>query len=273
MRRIRDLVQEFQLRPYDLLDSGNGTQYRNYLNDTVFTVYHDRLDSRNIDGVEVAIGLENASRELNFDARDGIHWLNQLVGACPQATSKAPIRWPRVALLTDGDVGIFERFVRALYSTLPRVHEAPEIQTAARPKPSDELQIDEWTLASIKTRRGQLQFRAALMQAYGGACAVTGCQDEPVLEAAHIVPHAVAEEYRPSNGLLLRADVHALFDLQLISANPGPGTIVVASNLGPTYRAFHGLPLRLPTGLAEYPDHLALMRHYQAWRARGGDDA
>jgi putative restriction endonuclease len=61
-------------------------------------------------------------------------------------------------------------------------------------------------------RLGQGIFRAAVLDAYGRACAVTTEHSRPVLEAAHIKPFAAGGEHRVSNGLLLRTDIHRLFD-------------------------------------------------------------
>lgn len=72
-------------------------------------------------------------------------------------------------------------------------------------------------LGLIKARRGQRQFREALIGAYASQCAVTRSRIVDLLEAAHIAPHAQGTNYRVSNGLLLRADIHTLFDLHLLS--------------------------------------------------------
>lgn len=68
--------------------------------------------------------------------------------------------------------------------------------------------------ASIKGRRGQTKFRQDLLKVYG-QCLVTGCQYEPILEAAHIEPYFLGGTFAVENGLLLRADMHTLFDLGL----------------------------------------------------------
>ena len=75
---------------------------------------------------------------------------------------------------------------------------------------------DEMTIRAIKTRRGQPAFRPALLAAFNGACCITGCKVEAILEAAHIIPHGDETNYSVHNGLLLRADVHTLFDLDLL---------------------------------------------------------
>src|SRR5262249_48430542 len=65
---------------------------------------------------------------------------------------------------------------------------------------------------AIHDRRGDEEFRAKLLAAYGGRCAITGCDAEAALEAAYIVGDAETGEQDVSNGLLLRADIHTLFD-------------------------------------------------------------
>jgi hypothetical protein len=62
--------------------------------------------------------------------------------------------------------------------------------------------------SSIVRRQGQPAFRKQLLVAYKGQCAITGCEVESVLEAAHIVPYMGLETNHPGNGLLLRADLH-----------------------------------------------------------------
>jgi putative restriction endonuclease len=75
----------------------------------------------------------------------------------------------------------------------------------------------ERIVASIVIRRGQPEFRRILIRAYKGRCAVSGCDAIEVLEAAHIMPYLGQDTNHPSNGILLRADIHTLFDLGLLS--------------------------------------------------------
>jgi hypothetical protein len=78
--------------------------------------------------------------------------------------------------------------------------------------PHGEAQARERIAAAIAGRRGQQVFRQRLLDIYG-TCLVTGCDAEGVLEAAHIQPYRGAGTFLESNGLLLRADIHTLFDL------------------------------------------------------------
>ena len=63
-----------------------------------------------------------------------------------------------------------------------------------------------------KVRIGQPAFRVLVTDAYSRRCSITGEKTLPVLEAAHIKPYADAGPHLISNGLLLRSDMHKLFD-------------------------------------------------------------
>jgi hypothetical protein len=76
------------------------------------------------------------------------------------------------------------------------------------------------SMRHIKVRRGQPAFRQALRKRYGDQCMITGCNLIDVVEAAHISPYRGEEDNHPDNGLLLRADLHTLFDLDFIGINP-----------------------------------------------------
>lgn len=64
----------------------------------------------------------------------------------------------------------------------------------------------------VAPRLGQQAFKGLVLTSYDRRCAITGSKIEPVLEAAHIRPVAHQGEHRLDNGLLLRSDVHTLFD-------------------------------------------------------------
>lgn len=64
----------------------------------------------------------------------------------------------------------------------------------------------------LQPRLGQGTFRIAVLDAYGRGCAVTGEHSLPALEACHIRPYAHDGPHEIRNGLLLRADLHRLFD-------------------------------------------------------------
>lgn len=85
----------------------------------------------------------------------------------------------------------------------------------------------------IDARLGQGQFRRDLDQRWGGACAVSGCTVRAVLKASHIKPWAAStdnERLDPANGLLLTANLDALFDRGLVSFD-GSGEMLVSRQL------------------------------------------
>jgi putative restriction endonuclease len=122
----------------------------------------------------------------------------------------------------------------------------------------------ERTVAQITRRRGQPAFRRALLTAYRSRCAITGCDAEEALEAAHIAPYRGVETNCVPNGLLLRADIHTLFDLGLIAISPTTLTILVADSLRNTiYADLEGKPMWRPAGAADNPSAAALEFHLE----------
>lgn len=83
--------------------------------------------------------------------------------------------------------------------------------------PDDEF---EKILVAVNRRKYQSTFRQNLMQVYGSKCVVSGTNSFEVLEAAHISTHAGSRNNDTSNGLLLRADLHILFDRGLLQIHP-----------------------------------------------------
>lgn len=100
-------------------------------------------------------------------------------------------------------------------------------------------------LTTIWQRLGQRAFRRALLERDSAVCAVTGPQPEAVLEAAHILPFAVYENHDPDAGLLLRSDIHALFDAGLLVIDPDTATVAIDEEVReyPSYAALHGASL------------------------------
>jgi putative restriction endonuclease len=72
----------------------------------------------------------------------------------------------------------------------------------------------------VSPRLGQGTFRIAVTNSYGNACAVTNEHSLPVLDVAHIIPYAQGGSHETSNGLLLRTDIHRLFDMGYVTVTP-----------------------------------------------------
>jgi len=69
-------------------------------------------------------------------------------------------------------------------------------------------------------RLGQRSFQAVVLDAYHRRCAISGTHISPVLQAAHIRPVTAGGEHRLDNGLLLRSDIHTLFDRGYLGVDP-----------------------------------------------------
>ncbi len=129
-----------------------------------------------------------------------------------------------------------------------------EQEDARTPVPRDDYDARLRVYRQIVARQGQPGFRQALLQAYAGRCAVTGCEVEAVLEAAHLRPYRGPESNATVNGLLLRADIHTLFDQQLVAFQPGTRDIVVSRLLhGTQYAGLSSHRLAEPSLTAQRP--------------------
>jgi HNH endonuclease len=120
----------------------------------------------------------------------------------------------------------------------------------------------ERSIASIVRRRGQPEFRQKLLRAYCNRCAVTGCNAVEALEAAHIIPYQGVDTNHLSNGLILRGDLHTLFDLGLLAVDADSLTVVLSPALSQTtYGELHGKPISVPESAAARPSSEALKQH------------
>lgn len=130
------------------------------------------------------------------------------------------------------------------------------------------LQVDRRTIRTqaAVVRPGQASFREAVIARYGGQCCISGCSIAALIEAAHIIPYRGQQTDEVSNGLLLRVDLHRLFDAHLMSIQPEALVVEVAGAIeDPTYRAFHGMQLFKFT---PRPRRLFLEEHYRLFQAQ-----
>ncbi len=121
---------------------------------------------------------------------------------------------------------------------------------------------DKRRWAEIRVRQKQGPFRDMLLNAYGRKCAVTGTRIVEILEAAHIIPHAEETNYRAENGVLLRADIHTLFDLYLLSVDERCRVHVSRTLRHTDYAHLNGRTMHLPA-LTYAPSALALKRRHE----------
>lgn len=142
------------------------------------------------------------------------------------------------------------------------------------PKPENALFVAEdqahyGTEHIIRPRLGQGAFRVLVTDAYNRRCAITGERTLPVLESAHIKPFSVSGPHSINNGLLLRSDLHKLFDLGYITVTTD-FNVEVSRRIkeeyenGREYYAFHGKELlSLPTNLIDRPSSKYIEWHNQ----------
>lgn len=147
-------------------------------------------------------------------------------------------------------------------------------EVAAEPLPPDDYDARKRAYKQILRRQGQPDFRSKLMVAYSRRCAVTGCDAEEALEAAHIRPYRGPASNTVNNGLLLRADIHTLFDLDYLAIDPQTRGVRVSQRLGGTYyQAFDGAPIAEPASESQRPSEQALYERWNRFRdleATGG---
>lgn len=118
----------------------------------------------------------------------------------------------------------------------------------------------------VKLRESQEKFRADLIIAYG-ACAVTSTAVAKALDAAHISDYKGKHTQVIANGILLRSDLHRLFDAKLLTFVPGAITYVVRVSpdlAGTPYDVLDGRPLTVPSAPSQQPNRDLLARHNQA---------
>lgn len=142
-------------------------------------------------------------------------------------------------------------------------HRLPPVQAADQ---DEERYGNEYL---TRARLGQGAFRVLVTDAYHRRCAVTGEKTLPALDAAHIKPYSESGPHHPSNGLLLRADIHRLFDDGYVTIDPEL-KFVVSNRVrqefenGREYYRFHGQSLQnLPESIPEQPS-----RQFIEWHNR-----
>ena len=207
------------------------------------------------------------------DPNDGAHWQHQRSVDWDPEFPEVRIQLgaqqiATVKVLTDEDI---ESIEQAVAKCLPRLPLHPEEADKAVandvaayvPEDTDRRKRVE---RQIKERRGQQDFRNALRKKYGDKCLVTECAVLDVIEAAHIKPYRGEGDNHPENGLLLRADIHTLFDLDLLGIEPDELPEELHPSIVGDYGQFTGK--RLGCGRERRPSHEALRLRYEQFQQR-----
>lgn len=204
----------------------NGSQYAD-LQEVVFYPAEEKTDG------DQSKGSDNRALEAE--------WANQL----QERTSGSPAPTPAPVLDAAEDAG------PATLLQMP-------FQTQTADEAQSRLQ------RSITLRKGPHKLRQQLLQGYDDRCAISRCSVTQVLEVAYLMPSAQDLASDPSNALLLRSDLHLLFDLHLITVHPHAHVVEIAPWLHDSYYAsLAGRSLHMPLNHDLCPSTEALTYHYE----------
>lgn len=125
-------------------------------------------------------------------------------------------------------------------------------------------------LAEQIRRENQQQFRQMVLDAYDSTCVVTDTDVPQVLQAAHIDPYRGKRSQKVTNGLLLRADLHLLYDAHLMTVEPESHILVLSPRLRTSgYGRLEGRRINDPVSSSYSPDDRLLEMHYREFLALG----
>lgn len=121
----------------------------------------------------------------------------------------------------------------------------------------DELnKIQVW----INQRKNQSKFKLSLLKKYNSQCLISKIKVPELIEAAHIYPHSESGQNNIANGILLRSDLHILFDCGLLCIDPENFNVIIDKSLEKTeYQKFHDLKVDL---IEESKEFLLLKNSY-----------
>lgn len=217
------------------------------------TILDYRESHGRIRGIDPEIGCSVLAQPFFFDREDWIpipeDWkLNIVRGKTYNTQENLGTK-----LFNDVQLRLKDRRgMMAEYNASPKTGEAP----------GNRYGVEYLTRARI----GQSSFRVLVTDAYNRRCAMTGEKTLPVLEAAHIQAYSESGPHAISNGLLLRADLHRLFDRHYITITPEL-KIEVSKRIheeyenGKDYYKLHGNNLAI---LPKHPNDLP-SRQYIEW--------
>lgn len=136
----------------------------------------------------------------------------------------------------------------AYWSSEPSAVEAiaaPAVEQAVAAKDEEfERRVARFT--KVQARTEQAAFREAVFRAFEGKCAISGCDVPEALEAAHLAGRDWRQGHNTaSDGILLRRDLHALYDAGLLNIGAA-GLVQLSAGSDGHYAEFHGTSLRQP---------------------------
>jgi hypothetical protein len=208
--------------------------------------------------------LDAVARALGLQP-DGLR-KDQVLAACVRAATRRPMP---AELYSRGGTVTNQALQAIVDGVIEHGHPAAAEVAAAPAEPAFDpgLVVDERDrrLMELAARQGQDLFRRAVVEAYDARCAVTGFDAVEALEAAHITPYKGPATSLVSNGILLRADVHELWDRGSLAVHETAHTVLVKPHLLATaYRDLADAPVHLPRRVDQRPAVVAL-RDHRVW--------
>ena len=201
----------------------NGTQTRDAFVDRIMK-YREK---NHILSTLPSVGCIILTQPFFFDESD---WIRQ------------PGDWPSNAV-------VGKSYDTSTSSVAQRVYEQVQERLSMQlPSPRDQSSNERYIEGITKLRLGQGAFRIVVTELYKRRCAMSGEKTLPVLEAAHIKPYAMNGENAASNGILLRSDIHTLFDAGYVTVTD-QHRVEVSKRLrddfgnGKIYYQYHGQKL------------------------------
>jgi len=171
-------------------------------------------------------------------------WTDVLVASMPEYFGRVYQglrRLPKSPQILQ-DFGTLDNFVRVgLLGQGLRDDEAADQLPAYEPDGTDHRELAQ---RQIRARRGQRQFRDTLRARYDSRCVISGSRIVAILEAAHINPYRGDNDNHPENGLLLRADLHTLFDLNMIGIEPETLKVHLVDEVVDEYKEINGVTIQ-----------------------------
>ena len=192
---------------WETFEEKNGvSNYSDFRN----TILNYRESRGRVRGIDPEIGCSVLAQPFFFDRED---WI-----PIPEDWKLNIVRGKMYNTQKDLGAKLFDDVQRRLNN---RGLVTPDpLDPSVSPKTS-ELQNSRYGAEYLtRARIGQGSFRVLVTNAYGKRCAMTGEKTLPVLEAAHIRAYSESGPHMTSNGLLLRADLHRLFDRHYITITP-----------------------------------------------------
>lgn len=214
--------------------------------------------------------LDGGEWELQYsqEGSDGDYFTNKALLACmrdqiPIGVLKQTKSKPHSQYLVLG-LGMVKDFTNGKF-TISSYSMVSESDTKFRSLLEEFESIDRedrrnFSMRRVAQRDGQTEFRGQLETAYEGKCAISGCGVSEALEAAHILSYRGAHTNHVQNGILLRADLHCLFDAGLISINQEYKILISNRLANSEYFRYHQQSIFLPRDVRHRPHPEALKR-------------